>query len=257
MPDILGKVLGHALYAPTSRWPGLPPAIDTWLLRSCARMPHERFATAGEQAATLAEILRGASVSAVASAATMLPSPAYTPPQPYSQPPSYTPPHVTPYPHGTPNLANVGASTNEPLVHTHASAQTGMGTGAKVMIALFSVIVLLAGTAAIVVVLVLPKLADDKPSVTFAPPTTTAAEVATVVPLGSIEPLALSATSTATATTPRPHPTATVTATTTATATATHAISREQCRHNCDTACFDNSDRGTCLITCLRKTCPQ
>jgi len=45
VPDILGKVLAHALYPPSSRWPQLPPAIDGWLLRSCARAPEQRFAT--------------------------------------------------------------------------------------------------------------------------------------------------------------------------------------------------------------------
>ncbi len=266
VPDILGKVLGHAMYAPTSRWPQLPPALDAWLMRSCARMPHERFATSGEQAAALAEILRGAAISAVGQAPTMLPNPAsypqpsYTPP--HVTPPHITPPHVTPYPL-TPHP--IGASTNSPIVHTQPSAggaapSGGMGTGAKVMIALFSIFVLLAGVGVCIFVFVVPKLTDDKPSVTFAPPaTTTATEVATVVPLGTIEPLALSATTTTAGTSARPHPTATATATATATVTAPpHAtITREQCRHNCDTACVDATDRGACLVTCLRKTCPQ
>lgn len=263
VPDILGKVLGHALYAPSSRWPELPRSLDAWLLRSCARMPHERFPSAGEQAAALAEILRGVSSAAVAQAPTMLPQP--TPPPftplvmspaivmtpPSYQPPSYTPPHVTPYPHVP------GASTNEPFVHTHGSVQSaGMSTLAKVVIALVSALVLAASATAIILVFVFPHwLEPEKPSVTFAPPTATEAETAPVVPLGSIEPLAISATTTSTAA-PKPHATTTTAPTSTATATSHTTMSREQCHRTCAASCVDANDGTACLVACLRKTCP-
>ncbi len=262
VPDILGKVLGHAMYAPTSRWSDLPKAIDAWLLRSCARMPHERFASAGEQASALGEIFLG-------QAPTMLPISAapFTPQIPSSfTPPHVTPPHVTPYPHPyAAGPAGIGASTNEPLVHTHPSTSAyphapsgGMSTGVKIVIALLSASILAAGATVLVVVLFFPHLFEaEKPAITFAPPAT-ATEAATVVPLGSIEPLAaLSASATATA--PKAHPTATVTATTTttATATATHkAISREQCHQTCKASCVDAQDDQKCLVDCLKRTCP-
>jgi len=61
VPDILGSVLSYAMYPPSQRWPQLPPALDQWLLRSCARMPDQRYRTAGEQVAELTEILRARS----------------------------------------------------------------------------------------------------------------------------------------------------------------------------------------------------
>ncbi|HEY8078595.1 MAG TPA: serine/threonine-protein kinase [Labilithrix sp.] len=43
---------------PRAKWPRLPPAIDAWFARSCARQPAARFASIGEQAAALAQVLR-------------------------------------------------------------------------------------------------------------------------------------------------------------------------------------------------------
>jgi len=264
VPDILGKVLGHALYAPTSRWPDLPKAIDAWLLRSCARTPHDRFASAGEQSAALAEILQGApmSISAVAHAPTMLPTPApFTPvSQPVSSyPPQYTPhatpqqlaqPHVTPYPH-----PYVGASTNEPIVQTQRPSAGGMSLGVKIVLALFAALVLAAGAAVFVFMVIFPHAFEQKPTITFAPPTVDETPTATA-PSASIEPLAVSAT-TSTVAAPKPPPTvhAPPTTTATATATATHTMSRDQCRQSCKASCVDATDAIACLQDCLRKTC--
>jgi serine/threonine protein kinase len=45
---------------PSESMPGVPPAFDAWFLRACARDPAERFQSAGELAAALAEALRDA-----------------------------------------------------------------------------------------------------------------------------------------------------------------------------------------------------
>lgn len=270
MPDILGKVLSHAMYAPSSRWPQLPPAIDRWLLRSCARLPEQRFATAGQQVAELAEILSAAQVVAVGQAPTMLPSAGYSVTPPQVTPPPMTPPHVTPASvppqyaappmYATPVSApfpamGVGGSTNEPFMHTSPPARAGVSVGARIVLALAAVFVVVASVGAVIVFFVLRGRADD--SITYAPPPA----AATVTPTATatetaIEPLALSATATA-----APRATTTVAAVTTATATArptaTHAAapSRARCRTSCKAACVDANDETDCLVRCLKK-CP-
>ncbi len=270
VPDILGKVLSHAMYAPSSRWPQLPPAIDRWLLRSCARLPEQRFATAGQQVAELAEILSAAQVVAVGQAPTMLPSAGYSVTPPQVTPPPMTPPHVTPASvppqyaappmYATPVSApfpamGVGGSTNEPFMHTSPPARAGVSVGARIVLALAAVFVVVASVGAVIVFFVLRGRADD--SITYAPPPA----AATVTPTATatetaIEPLALSATATA-----APRATTTVAAVTTATATArptaTHAAapSRARCRTSCKAACVDANDETDCLVRCLKK-CP-
>ena len=264
VPDILAKVLGHAMYAPSSRWPRLPAALDHWLLRSCARMPEQRFATAGEQAAQLAEILRSAETSAVGHAPTML-TPAFTPPSyapppmtpAHVTPPHLTPPHVTPAPMTPPYVApyapmGVGASTNEPIMHTGPPApRTGIGGGAKIVIAL-SVLLVMVVAAAGVVLIVLKLRGDDEPTTTYAPPPTATPTATVTAPPnataeGSIDALTPTASASA-----HPHPTATATAT----ATATHTgVTRAACRRTCLAGCVDATDENECLVKCLKK-CP-
>jgi serine/threonine-protein kinase len=53
IPDVLAKVLNHAVYPPSTRWPFLTPAFDQWFYRSCARDPSQRFGNASEQIAAL------------------------------------------------------------------------------------------------------------------------------------------------------------------------------------------------------------
>jgi eukaryotic-like serine/threonine-protein kinase len=266
VPDILGKVLSHAFYPPSSRWPMLGPGLDAWIQRSCARMPDQRFRTAGEQIGALTEILRNASSAAIANAPTMLPTPAYMTP-PHVTPPHVTPPQVTP-PYVTPrNLPpmqpimyappGVGASTNEPLVHTaRGVAPRGMSTGAKIALIVVPLFLLLAGATTVIALLVVPRfMPSDTTSITFAPPPVPTETVApTVTGPASIEPLVLGVPSSRPQVVPQP--TATATATAAATSTATHAgQTREQCRSSCKTACVDANDMQDCLVKCL-KHCP-
>ncbi|HSQ66843.1 MAG TPA: serine/threonine-protein kinase [Polyangiaceae bacterium] len=284
VPDILGKVLSYAVYAPTSRWPALPKPIDAWLLRSCARTPEQRFTTAGEQVAALSEILRAATMSQVANAATMLPGGhaptpmpgmAYPPSQQpwsgYAAPPNVTPPYVTPPysnppppmpPMQMPYPPGVGGSTNEPFVHTARgmAPQGGTGLGVKLAVA-FGVLLAFLGALAATIVVVgryMSKSEADTSATTEPSETATAPTATQQVDVdASLAPLQVG---TATATTPRPtatvtatapataHPTATATATATAT-TRSHA----QCRSDCRAACVDANDMTECLTKCLRK----
>ncbi len=270
IPDILGKVLAHAMYAPSARWPQLPQALDRWLLRSCARMPEQRFRTAGEQVAELSEILRAAQVAVVSSAPTMLPTPAFAPasftppyvtpphvtPPPYVTPPYVTPPYITPqYPSGYPGA--IGGSTNEPLMHTARSApDAGMSTGAKVGIVAFVLLAFAAVVGALVVFVVIKPFEEKPAAPTYTPPPAYTAPVATTE--NTIEPLASTAKPQATTapTAPTATATATATATVTATSTARAGVTREQCKASCKTACFDATDAMDCTTKCLR-ACPK
>ena len=272
VPDILGSVLSYAMYPPSQRWPQLPPALDRWLLRSCARMPDQRYRTAGEQIAELTEILRAREVAVMSSAPTMLPAPAFTPPQltpPHVTPPSYvTPPHVTP-PHvamyqSQPPPAYPGASTNEPMIHAsqnmQAAPRQGMPTGAKVAIVL-SLLAALGAMAAVAVFFAWRAMSEEpEPASTYVAPTITAPATTVAAPTTLQAPIA-SLTPTATVTAP-PTATATVTATATTrvqpTATATHVAgpTREQCRASCKLACVDANDAMDCTTKCLQR-CPK
>jgi serine/threonine protein kinase len=277
VPDILGKVLAYAMYAPSSRWPRLPPAIDRWLLRSCARMPEQRFATAGEQVAELAAILRAAEATAIASAATVLPTmPSYPPPA------SATPPHVTPYvpPHVAPQVTPyptpppptpypvpptamspyaIGASTNEPIMQTARPMNVGIGTGAKVAIAVSIVSLVLVALMGLGLIFfqIGGDATDTSTPATDTAPTATATATATATTTaaatttGPIDPLSPSATATATSTA-----TAKATATAPPRPTATHpSITRAQCGKGCLAGCVDANDEHECLVKCLKK-CP-
>ncbi len=263
VPDILGKVLSHAMYPPSTRW-RLPPALDGWILRSCARLPEQRYRAAGEQVAELTEILRQASVSAVAHAPTML-HPASVPPAavtpPHVTPPQVMPPQLPPY--VTPYIpAGIGASTNEPLVQSArvTARPAGMGLGVKVAIGLVVLAVTGSG-ATVAAVLVMGHLsASNNPTITIAPPnvTETATTTATTPPeSGSIEPLTIgSASAKPHATSASTAPTATATATTTTTAAPVHTgQTHEQCRASCKAGCAGASDMMDCLTPCLKK-CP-
>jgi serine/threonine protein kinase len=266
VPDILAKVLSHAMYPPSTRW-GLPPAIDGWILRSCARLPEQRFRTAGEQVAELTEILRHASVSAAAHAPTMLRAPSVPPAA--LTPPHVTPPHVTPAqlppPYVTPYVPpSIGASTNEPYVQSARSPArpSGMSLGVKVAIALVVLGVMGIAAAGVIVFAVGQLRASSAATVTYAPPNPTETATATAPPESSvIEPLTIGSASA------KPHVTApptalvaTATATSVATATATVAtahtgLTHEQCRASCTARCAGASDMTDCLVPCLKK-CP-
>jgi len=251
VPDILGKVLSHAMYPPSSRWP-LPLALDAWILRSCARFPEQRFRTAGEQVAELTEILRTASASAMANAATMLPA------QAWMTPPHVTPPHVTP-PHVAamqlqPTYA--GGSTNEPLMHTARGAPQHSGTSLGMVVAIvLGLFVVMGGAAIAVFAVVVPRFAESSTPTYVPPPDTAITPTATVTEAASIEPLAIGS---ATVKPRAPSVTAppAVTYVATATATATHVgQTRDQCKARCNAGCVDANDRHDCTVKCLTQ-CP-
>jgi hypothetical protein len=47
--ELMAQIIAEPLYRPSERWPWIPPAVDAWFARSCARDPKERFARVGEQ----------------------------------------------------------------------------------------------------------------------------------------------------------------------------------------------------------------
>ena len=57
--ELMAQVIAEPLYAPTERWPWLPPAIDGWFATACAREPKRRFSSVGEEVDALALALRG------------------------------------------------------------------------------------------------------------------------------------------------------------------------------------------------------
>lgn len=54
VPALMAQLLRDPLYAPSSRWPWLPPAFDVWFARSCDRDPERRYPSVGLQIDELA-----------------------------------------------------------------------------------------------------------------------------------------------------------------------------------------------------------
>jgi serine/threonine-protein kinase len=65
MGDLIAHIIAMPIEAPSARWPQLPAAFDAWFLRSCAREPGERFASAGQQVEELARALGVAAIPAL------------------------------------------------------------------------------------------------------------------------------------------------------------------------------------------------
>jgi serine/threonine-protein kinase len=57
--ELMSQILSEPFYPAFERWPWLPPTVDTWFQRSCARDPKARFQSVGEQVSALAAALRG------------------------------------------------------------------------------------------------------------------------------------------------------------------------------------------------------
>lgn len=55
--ELMVQILSDPMPPPSQRWPFLPPALDAWFARSCARLPEERFGSVGEQVAALGMVL--------------------------------------------------------------------------------------------------------------------------------------------------------------------------------------------------------
>jgi serine/threonine protein kinase len=58
MAGLRTEILSEPLDPPSARWPWLPPGVDAWFARSCAREPYLRFAHVREQIARLGELVR-------------------------------------------------------------------------------------------------------------------------------------------------------------------------------------------------------
>ena len=57
LAELMGLIVYAPMQPPTGRWPFLPPGIDAWFAKSCAREPAQRFAHPGEQMDALGEVL--------------------------------------------------------------------------------------------------------------------------------------------------------------------------------------------------------
>jgi hypothetical protein len=57
VPGILSAIMYAPMRPPSQRWPSLPPGIDAWFFRSCAREPEQRFASVREQIDALEKAL--------------------------------------------------------------------------------------------------------------------------------------------------------------------------------------------------------
>ena len=55
--ELMANIIAQPMDRPTERWPWLPPAMDAWFARSCARPVADRFRSVGEQIDALAEAL--------------------------------------------------------------------------------------------------------------------------------------------------------------------------------------------------------
>jgi hypothetical protein len=84
--ELMVHILAEPLYRPTQRWPWLPPGIDDWFARSCARDPGLRFRGVGEQVDALGAALelRGAAFASTfqAQAPPLAPAPPVPVPMP-------------------------------------------------------------------------------------------------------------------------------------------------------------------------------
>lgn len=57
--ELMAQIIYEPLYNPSERWPWIPPAVDAWFARSCAREPGGRFGSVGEQMEALGAALQG------------------------------------------------------------------------------------------------------------------------------------------------------------------------------------------------------
>jgi serine/threonine protein kinase len=247
IPDVLAKVLGYAMYAPSRRWPFLPPAFDTWLMQSCARDPAARFRSAGEQMAALP-------VTLAADSPTMQAFSEIGPTIPRSQgsPPSGSRGAAALTPQVSAELAYgatmVGGSTNEPLVATQRPEKSsvlpwvGLGIG---------VFVLFVGAATVTATYYSKRTAN-------APPKASASAVASEVPTVVLElpdaalP-ALHSTGTTHVVAPiKPSASASVTSQPSASAVKTNkpSVDRQSCIDDCNDKFSDVNEAMACAKLC-------
>jgi serine/threonine-protein kinase len=172
--ELMAQILSDPMYPPTQRWSWLPPGIDSWFARSCARDPKERFTSVGQQVKALAAALNLAPSSdpaiAVAGQTPVL---------------SVTPPTV-------PSLSGV-ATTG--AISSDRRATTATATRMPLMAAAAVALIAVAGTSAWV--LKGRSAAPPPPTDTLPPPKAEPAPVVTaaspppVAPAGSSAPVGL------------------------------------------------------------------
>lgn len=295
IPDVLAKVLNHAVYAPSARWPFLPPAFDQWFFRSCAREPAQRFTTASEQIAALHAALTAVDVSQqgtmvsgadspMTSAPTALalqvpsqllgsgtPMPGSGPPaivKPTTQPMLGPPPMSAQPPmqgYGAPMRPSyppaVGGSTNEP-VFTPSAPPSRSGSIALVVIGLGALLVVVGGAITTWVVLSHrgPALAGSSTASTTAPLVTLTAPTTTAEADAALAPLHGTAHPTATSTgggaPTTTAPLGTLTPTATVTAPPTATVkSAKACREQCIRECDGDENQDSCEKQCFLE-CP-
>jgi eukaryotic-like serine/threonine-protein kinase len=256
IPDVLAKVLGHAMYAPSRRWTFLPPAFDAWLMQSCAREPAARFRSAGEQMAALPMALQADAPTLQAiSDLGMGPTIPRSGPVPSSVPRS-APVH-TELAYGA---TMVGGSTNEPLIATRPPAKSSSAVSWVVLVV--GVLVLFAGAAVVTIAVVMHGKDKDAQPPTLA--SSNVGDVPTVVldlPDASLPALS---TPTHVSNVPyiKPVQTGSVTSQPSASAvpsastapSATPKRDRQDCIDDCNDQFPDDMNAAT---ACVKNTCPR
>ncbi|HEX7601666.1 MAG TPA: hypothetical protein VF316_08680, partial [Polyangiaceae bacterium] len=281
IPDVLNKVLNHAVYAPSSRWPFLTPSFDAWFARACAREQAHRFASVAELVAALGEALNpSAPLSLAATAYGEVPvmsgaGPYAMTPMPHSPQIIVNPPPTQPMVGQPPGMAPhgmqvVGGSTNEPVVRGPSYGPPAARSSAPMVALLFAGLLVLGGAAT-------AGVGYWRYSHANAPTTATATGTgaiptvsltaedadAALAPLhgpvgtgmgtsvGTVRAPRVDAGSTSTSTTT----TTSTTASASATGTAAAPTSAKACKTKCLKGCEGDDDEDGCLRQCFLE-CP-
>ena len=274
IPDVLNKVLNHAVYAPSARWTWLTPSFDAWFARACAREQSQRFANVTELVAALGDALNpNAPMSLMATAYSDAPvmsgaAPPYAmTPMPHSPQVILNPPPTQPMVGQPPGMAQpgyaVGGSTNEPVVRGGSYRPPPGKSNATMAAVLIAAMFVLGGT-------VTAGVGYWRYGRTSATPTATATEtggiptvVLTTGRLGDdvdagLAPLHATGTTTAVGTVRAPRVDAggpAASATATATTTTTAPVTAKACKAKCMKGCEGDEDEDGCLRECFLE-CP-
>jgi len=277
IPDVLNKVLNHAVYAPSARWAFLTPSFDAWFARACAREQAHRFASVAELVAALGEALNPSAPLSLAdtaygdvpvmSGSGPAPIPYAMTPMPHSPQVILNPPPTQPMVGQPPGMAHhgiqaVGGSTNEPVVRGPSYGPPPARSNAPMVVLLLAGLFVLGGAAT-------AGVGYWHYSHTSA--TTTTATTATAT--GAVPTVTLTADDTGTGLAPLHGPVGTGTAvgtvraprvdaggasTSTSTSTSTTATattSAKACKAKCLKGCEGDSDEDGCLRECFLE-CP-
>ena len=274
IPDVLNKVLNHAVYPPSSRWRSLTPAFDAWFARACAREPSQRFSNVTELVAALGDALNpSAPMSLMATAYSDAPvmsgaAPYAMTPMPHSPQVILNPPPTQPMMGPPPGMAPqgmhaVGGSTNEPVVRGPSYAPSPPRSSATFVVLLIATMFVLGGAA----IAGVGYWRYGRATATATPLATATGAIPTVTLTtahvgddadASLAPLhGPVVATTATVHAPRVEAGTTTTTTTTATAapSATAPVSAKACKAKCMKGCEGDDDEDGCLRQCFLE-CP-